>query len=94
MKKNKLGWPEAIRDSIGWIAIGWIVFSISSCVAHADDGNKMYRVGTKDWCTVNTEWNITECLYDTKEECQRCAFVDGEGGLHTKEYCTPLLRPQ
>lgn len=50
---------------------------------------EMVTIGTKAWCTVNTEWQITECLYDTQAECQRCAFVDGEGGLRVKEFCAP-----
>ncbi len=33
MKKRSINWPEAIRDIVVWIALGWIVFSIASCTA-------------------------------------------------------------
>ena len=28
-------WPEAVRDSIGWIAVALIVFSLSRCSIEA-----------------------------------------------------------
>ena len=47
----------------------------------------MVTLGKKQWCTVNTEWGITECLYDTKADCEYCKYDKGTGGLSTPEYC-------
>jgi hypothetical protein len=90
MKKNK-GWPEAIVEIVGYIIFGWIILSIISCARNSWGETSITKFGTKAWCTVNTQWQVTECLYDTKAECQRCAFVDGEDGLQVKEYCGPNM---
>lgn len=49
-----------------------------------------YHLGEKPWCTINQEWNITECVYDTEVECKRCAYTSGTGGLTRDEYCVPI----
>lgn len=36
MSKNKINWPEAIRDAIGWISFAFIVFSIGKCSVDAE----------------------------------------------------------
>jgi hypothetical protein len=37
--KKKIGWPEALKDIVEALVIGWIIFSIASCTAKCIKAN-------------------------------------------------------